>query len=599
MEYLQNQVKKYFQHFSYFYSYLGYRIFISFGLSIGVAVLDGLGLAMFLPLLEMMGGSGRSAESLGNLNFLLEGFKTLNISITMTSVLIVMLLFFVLKGIVKFIEGFYKVILQRYFIQKIRFSQIDLLTEYNYKSFVMSDSGRIQNTVSGEVNKVLGAYNGYFFAMQGLIMVMVYTGLAFTVNPQFTILVIIGGSMSNLLYSWIFKKTKAISRKLTESNHDFQGLLIQKVAFFKYLKATGQLKDFSSKLKEKVAEIEGYLKRIGLLSSFINGIREPLVILIVVGVIILEINVFGGSINLILLSLLFFYRALTYLMSLQNYWNAFLANHGSLENMQEFLTELESGKENNGQEVFKGFENEIALKGVGFHYREAVILNDISLTIKKNQTIALVGESGSGKTTLMNLLSGLVLPDLGTITVDGKSIVDLDRTNYQKKIGYITQDPVIFDDTVFNNVTFWAEPNEANKRKFWKALEQASIVDFVKGLPNVENTRLGNNGIMVSGGQKQRFSIARELYKEVDFLMMDEATSALDSETEQLIKQNMETFKGKVTIIMIAHRLSTVKHADKIILMNKGEIIQIDDFAGLASGSESFKRMVEAQEFYL
>jgi len=594
---LKKKYFQYFQYFSYFYSYLGYRIFVSFALSIGVALLDGLGLAMFLPLLEMMGGGEQSIESLGNLSFLIDGFHALDISLTITSVLLVMLLFFVLKGIVKFIEGYYKVILQRYFIQKIRFSQIDLLTDYNFKSFVMADSGRIQNTVSGEVNKVLGAYNGYFFAMQGMIMVMVYTGLAFTVNPQFTFLVILGGSMSNFLYSWIFKKTKSISRILTESNHEFQGLLIQKVAFFKYLKATGQLKDFSSKLKEKVTEIEGYLKKIGMLGAFINGIREPLVILVVVSVIILEINVFGGSINLILLSLLFFYRSLTYLMSLQNYWNAFLANHGSLENMQEFLAELESGKESNGKLVFEGFEKEIKLQGVGFYYKDAMILKDISFSIKKNQTVALVGESGSGKTTLMNLLSGLVLPDQGNITIDGIPIVDLERNSYQKKIGYITQDPVIFDDTVFNNVTFWAEPNESNKRKFWKALEQASIVDFVKGLPKVENTRLGNNGIMVSGGQKQRFSISRELYKEVDFLMMDEATSALDSETEQLIKQNMELLKGKVTIIMIAHRLSTVKHADQIILMSKGEILQIDDFAGLASNSESFKKMVGAQAF--
>ncbi len=590
-------IQKYFKHFSYFYSYLGHRIFISFALSFGVALLDGLGLAMFLPLLESIGGERQSSESLGKLSFLLDGLESLNFPLTVTSILLVMLLFFLLKGVMKFIEGFYKVILQRYFIQKIRFSQIDLLTEYNYKSFVMADSGRIQNTVSGEVNKVLGAYNGYFYAMQGAIMVMVYTGLAFTVNPQFTLLVILGGSLSNFLYSWIFKKTKSISRKLTNSNHEFQGLLIQKVAFFKYLKATGQLKKFNFKLKDKITEIETYFKKIGLLNAFINGVREPIVILVVVAVILLEVNVFGRSLNLILLSLLFFYRALTYLMNLQNYWNAFLANHGSLENMQEFLAELTEGKEQNGKEVFKGFINEIQLEGVGFQYKEAVVLNDISFTIKKNQTIALVGESGSGKTTLMNILSGLVLPDQGVFKIDGKSITDMDRISYQKKIGYITQDPVIFDDTVFNNVTFWAEPNEANKTKFWKSLEQASILEFVNELPELQNTRLGNNGIMVSGGQKQRFSIARELYKEVDFLMMDEATSALDSETEQLIKQSIDLLKGKVTIIMIAHRLSTVKHADQIILLSKGEILEIDDFEGLASNSESFKKMVEAQEF--
>jgi ABC-type multidrug transport system fused ATPase/permease subunit len=590
-------IRKYFQHFAYFHSYLGYRIFVSFGLSISVAVLDGFGLAMFLPLLEMMGDGAQSSESLGNLDFLLDGFDALNIPLTLTSLLLVILLFFILKGIAKFIEGYYKVILQRFFIQKIRFSQIELLTGYKYKSFVMADSGKIQNTVSGEVNKVLSAYNGYFYAMQGGIMVVVYTGMAFTVNPQFTFLVILGGGLSNFLYSWIFKKTKSISRELTESNHDFQGLLIQKVSFFKYLKATGQLGEFSGKLKNKVTEIEYHFKKIGLLNAFINGVREPLVMLVVVGVILLEVNFFGGSISLILLSLLFFYRALTYLMNLQNYWNMFLANHGSLENMQQFLTELESGKESNGEKKFERFQNEIKLQKVGFHYRDTVVLRDISFSIKKNETVALVGESGSGKTTLMNLLAGLVLPDEGSLTIDGTSILDIDRDSFQRRIGYITQDPVIFDDTVFNNVTFWAEPNDANKTRFWSALENASILEFVKELPEREDTRLGNNGIMVSGGQKQRFSIARELYKEVDFLMMDEATSALDSETEQLIKQNMEMLKGKVSIITIAHRLSTVKHADKIVLLSKGEILEIDDFARLSTRSESFKKMVEAQEF--
>lgn len=590
-------IQKYFKHFSYFYSILGYRILISFSLSFGVALLDGLGLAMFLPLLEMMGDDAGTGESLGKLSFILDALAMLNIPMTLTSILLLMLAFFILKGIIKFIEGYYKVVLQRFFIQKIRFSQIDLLSSYNYKSFVMADSGKIQNTVSGEVNKVLGAYNSYFFTIQGGIMVMVYMGLALIVNPQFALLVIIGGGLSNFIYTWIFKKTKAISRKITNSNHDFQGLLIQKVAFFKYLKATGYIGDFRDKLKSKVIEIEVYLKRIGLLNAFINAIREPLVILVVVGVILLEVKLLDGSLNLILLSLLFFYRALTYLMNLQNYWNAFLANHGSLENMQEFLEDLKEGEDREGELLFSNFKDDIQVETLSFSYGKKRIINEVSFSIQKNQTIALVGESGSGKTTLMNLLTGLVLPDHGDVKIDGVSIKDLNRKSLQRSIGYITQDPVIFDDTIFNNITFWAEPNEANKRKFWEALEQASIIDFVKGLPNLENTRLGNNGIMVSGGQKQRFSIARELYKEVDFLMMDEATSALDSETEAIIQNNLELLKGKLTIIIIAHRLSTVRHADKIIFLSKGEIQNIDDFDNLILNSLGFKKMVESQEF--
>jgi ABC-type multidrug transport system fused ATPase/permease subunit len=594
---LKSLIKKYFTHFSYFYTHLRSKIFVAFGLSILVGLLDGLGLAMFLPLLQMIDGGEGSAEGLGKLDFLVTGITKMGIPLTVSAVLGVMVVFFVLKGLVKFMEGYYNVYLQRFFIKKLRFANVDLLVRFSYKDFVLADSGKIQNTISGEVERVLGAYRSYFGAMQGVCMVLVYMALALSVNAQFTVLVVVGGLLTNLIYSGIYKKTKTQSKKLTQSGHGFQGLLIQKVAFFKYLKATGMLEGYGAKLKSKILEIEQSQKKIGTMNALLNAIREPVIILIMVAVILVEIEWLGGSLGLIILSLLFFYRALTYLMAVQNYWNGFLANHGSLVNMQEFMAELQSGKEQQGARLVERFGDAMVFDQVGFDYGKRLVLKEISFTLLANKTLALVGESGSGKTTLMNLMAGLALPDEGEIYIDGQSVRQLDRRSFQRRIGYITQEPVIFSDTIFNNVTFWDKPTAENKLRFYEALRKAAVYDFVMALEQQEESPLGSNGIMVSGGQKQRISIARELYKDVDILLMDEATSALDSETEKAIQENIEALKGQYTIVIIAHRLSTVKNADQIMLLKQGRIDRMGRFEEMLKDSVSFKKMVELQEF--
>jgi subfamily B ATP-binding cassette protein MsbA len=499
---LKSFIKKYFTYVTYFYTHLRNKIFVAFGLSVGVGILDGLGLAMFLPLLQMIDGGESNGEGLGKLDFLVKGMEDLGIPLTISAVLLVMVGFFVLKGVVKFMEGYYKVFLQRFFIKKLRFANVDLLAAYSYKSFVMADSGKIQNTISGEVDRVLGAYNSYFSAMQGGCMVLVYVLLALSVNAQFTLLVLGGGALTNVIYIQIYKKTKTLSKKLTLSGHGFQGLLIQKVAFFKYLKATGLMEEYGKKLKSKILEIEYSHKKIGILNAILNAIREPIIIVIMVVVILVEIELLGGSLSLIILSLLFFYRALTFLMSLQNYWNGFLANHGSLENMDEFMAELKAGKETQGQHQVGGFKDSIVFDKVFFKYGETRILDNISFTLHKNETLALVGESGSGKTSLINLMAGLSLPDQGQIEVDGHSIKNIDRRTFQQCIGYITQEPVIFSDSIFNNVTFWDRPTPENMSRFLEALRKAAVYDFVMGLPEQGQSLLGNSGIMVSGGAK-------------------------------------------------------------------------------------------------
>ncbi|MEO6669788.1 MAG: ABC transporter ATP-binding protein [Ferruginibacter sp.] len=578
-----------------------YRIFISLMLNILVGLMDGLGLAMFIPLLQMVDGNNAKADqaTMGNLSFLADVFRYLGIPLTLFVVLCLIFIFFSLKGLMKFAEGYVRVMYEQRFINTIRMRNIAGLSNFSYNVFVNADTGRIQNTFSGEVERVKQAYRFYFISIQYGIFVLVYLTMALIANPKFAVLVIVGGGLTNLIFRKMQRTTKALSKKLTSDNHAFQGILTQTVTFFKYLKSTGLIHKYAKKLIEQNNKIQQTQRKTGLIAAGLGAMREPLIILVVTSVILIQVNVFHQGIGVIILSLLLFYRALVSLMSMQNFWNQFLNFSGSLQNMTEFNAELKAGKERNGKKIFPGFKNKLELKGLSFLYGDSQILNNINFSIKKNETIAIVGESGSGKTTLINVITGLLSPTKGTVLIDEENLEELNKETFQNKLGYITQEPVIFSDTIFNNVSFWDEPNTENKARFIEALKKASIYDLVMSQPLQGDALLGNNGINVSGGQKQRLSIARELYKEVDFLFMDEATSSLDSETEREIQENIENLKGKYSILIIAHRLSTIKNADRIILLNKGEIDQVGTFDELFAQSPAFKKMVQLQGFGL
>ena len=593
---IKRLAKKYFDSLAYYYSYLGYRIFVIVGFSIFVGILDGLGLTMFIPLLTLVERSGTvNPESLGNFSFLLEFVESINVPLNLISVLVFMVLLFLLKGLVQYFSGVYRINVLNWFVKQIRIQNIKNLNRLSYKYFISSDVGRIQNTLTGEVDRVAVSFTNYFLALQSGVMVIVYMAFAFQIDPKFALLVTVGGMLTNFLYKGLYKNTKGFSRTLTGENSVFQSLIIQHVANYKYLKATGSLKRYGDKLRQSVNKIESSNKKIGKLDALLTSAREPLLIVVVVVVIFIQTSFFGSDLGPILTSLIFFYRALTFLMLMQARYNKFLGVSGSLENMQLFSKELKANKEATSTNPLEETVEELSLSNVSFYYGEKRVLKNIDLNIQRKETIAFVGESGSGKTTLVNIIAGLLPVDRGDYFINDSKSKEINIETFQEKIGYITQDPVIFNDTLYNNVTFWADSSEG-KDRFWNALQQAAILDFVNSLPEKERTVLGNNGVNLSGGQKQRLSIARELFKEVEILILDEATSALDSETEKEIQENIDDLKGNYTILIVAHRISTIKNADRIIVMKDGSIINIGSFNELMETSVKFKKMVELQE---
>jgi len=597
---MQLQFKDNFIGYLKFYrNIVGNHLFYYLMLTVFVGLLDGFGLAMFIPLLTFASGENpgmNNGETMGNLKFLIDGIHAVGLPLTLNVILFFLVFIFAIKGILRFLQTKYMSYIRFLFLTRVRNGLLDDLQHLSYSGFTKIDSGRIQNNLVAEVVKLYNAMTNYFSGAQTFILLTTYVALAFIANWQFAILIGIGSALTNFIFKRIYTATRAASKSVSVKGHDFNAFLIQAVVYFKYLKATNYFDNYANKLRKVIVETERLNLRMGHYSAILMGAREPLTIIIISLVIGIQVSYLGGSLGSIIVSLLFFYRALTSLTSLQTNWQTFIQNVGSMDAVSLISTEMQREAEKKGIIVYELPFEKIVTKDLGLAYDEKVILKDVNIEILKNQTVAFVGESGAGKTSLVNLLAGLIQPSYGKILIDGETdLLHYNLDEFRSKIGYITQDPVIFNDTLFNNITFWEEPNKTNLSRFYKAIEMASLTKFIQSFPKKEHTVLGDHGILVSGGQKQRISIARELYKNVDLLILDEATSSLDSETEQIIKENLENLKGKYTLIIIAHRLSTIKNADKIYFLANGTIQNSGTFENLAIQSRAFKKMVELQ----
>ena len=221
------------------------------------------------------------------------------------------------------------------------------------------------------------------------------------------------------------------------------------------------------------------------------------------------------------------------------------------------------------------FDYEVTLEGISYCYpaSEKPAIKDFSLTLRKGESIALVGKSGSGKTTLVDILLGLLSPDQGDIKVDGQSIYG-DVRGWQNLLGYIPQSIFLTDSTIEQNIAYGVPPEEIDAGRLWEAIAAAQLEDLVESMPNGVKTEVGERGVRVSGGQRQRIGIARALYHNREILVLDEATSALDSETEQLVSQAINSLAGSRTLIIIAHRYSTIEQCDRIYELSEGQLKQ-------------------------
>jgi len=589
-------LKTNFEDLFFFYGYLKTRLLNVVVFSFFVSLLDALSLSMFIPLFEVASQGSKATDNKLS-HYFISFLEFVSLEATINSVLLLMVFFFVLKAIFRFLDVYYRNLVNSYFVKKIRIELLNIISNVRYSKFIATDLGTIQNSLTTEVVNVNNAYTHYISVIQNSIFIVVYISMSFWVNSKFTLIIIIGGLVSKVLFQKFYSNSKTLSFSVANKNSILASLLMQQVNNFKYLKSTATMPIYSKKLEESIVDIENDQLKIGKISARVLSIREPIVILFLAIAIFIQVNVLGGSLSAVLPSLLFFYRAFNSLMSVQLSWTAFLKYVGSVEHIIKFKKELKAEAENLTGEEFKGFTKEIQLNGVTFEYLdEHKVLDDITYTITKNKTIAIVGKSGSGKTTFVNLLSGLLVPNEGEILIDNVALKQYNINSYRSKIGLISQETVVFNDTLFNNVTFWSEKNEETLEKFKSVIEKVDLLEFLDRSTAKEDIMLGDNGVVMSGGQRQRLSIARELFKDTEILILDEATSALDSQTEKLIQESIDRIKGSLTIIIIAHRLSTIKSADSILLFKNGKVHAEGNFQELVKTSPAFSKMVALQE---
>lgn len=273
-------------------------------------------------------------------------------------------------------------------------------------------------------------------------------------------------------------------------------------------------------------------------------------------------------------------RILPSISNIANAMNSLVYQRPALESAYENITKLglsfqkvSSLEQANARDNI-GFNDCLFIRGISWKYREDLpnILENLNLEIRPGEAIGLIGESGAGKTTLADIILGLFQPQSGEITVDGKSIFD-ENTEWHKLIGYVPQNVYLIDDTIRNNILFGVDEKDIDEKLIWRAVEQAQLKSFVENLPQGLDTILGERGVKISGGQRQRIAIARALYYNPEILVLDEATSALDNDTEGAIMESINTLQGEKTLIIVAHRLTTIANCDKVYEIKEGKAI--------------------------
>jgi ABC-type multidrug transport system fused ATPase/permease subunit len=389
-----------------------------------------------------------------------------------------------------------------------------------------------------------------------------------------------------------------ISREGVHRQGILASLAVESMQSFKYLRATGRFAVIRAAFADAVRASRNVDDRASVVDQIGLSMREPLLVVWLVGVFYLFVFVLRQGLGVITDGILFFYRVSIELSILEGQLQEFAANVGSIDAYEQLRAELnEAAEPEDGSEPFS-FEREIRLDGISFAYRGLHVLRELEITIPKRKTVALVGASGAGKSTIVDLVAACLEPTEGAVRVDGVDLRDVQRAAYRAALGYVTQESVVFSGSVLRNVTMrWdREPTAKEIERAREAARLANCLQVIEGLEEGWETELGERGVRLSGGERQRVAIARELYQDLQLLILDEATSSLDSISEQAVQRSLQLLHGKLTLLIVSHRLSTIRHADVVYVIEGGRVTESGTFDELAQRRDSrFRQLCEMQ----
>ena len=423
-------------------------------------------------------------------------------------------------------------------------------------------------------------------------------GLVFYLNWKFALITFIGFPIAAVPIVFWSRKIRKASREGQQQMAEIYSSLHQMLNGFSVIKAFNTIfheHTRFSKDNDKYYNIALRVIRVNARSSPIMefmGAAAGAAILFLGGKDVLNGTWTAGAFVAFLGAVFQVYQPIKNFSNVNSQIQAGLA---SAERVFEVLDEQPSIKDAADAVVLAPFRKAIEYKNAVFGYnKDKDVISNFSVTIKYGQTVAFVGHSGSGKTTLANLLLRFYDPKSGQVLIDGHDIKNVTLASLREQVGIVSQDVVLFDDTVKYNISYGSF--SASMEDIVKAAKHANAHDFISKLPNGYDTLVGERGMKLSGGEKQRVSIARAMLKNPPILVLDEATSALDSESEKLVQSAIDNLMKDRTVILIAHRLATVRNADKIIVMDKGIVAETGSHEELIKiESGIYKKLIEMQ----
>ena len=497
-----------------------------------------------------------------------------DVLIFMVSIIIIT---FLLKNLFNYLSMFFITFLKNGVIKDFRNDIYNKIVKLSMSYYSEKKKGDIVARISSDVIEIDNSFLEVFELIIKEPLMIFFTLISmYIISPELTGFVLVFIPLSAIFISIVGKSLKRKSLKVQKEQGLFISLVDETLNGLKIVKIFNAENAFSKKFYESTNRLYKFsnsvINRKNLaspLSEFL-GICSITAILWYGGMMVLKENSLDASTFLVYLGLA--YNILTPAKSLSKASYKVRKAYGAAERVFQVLDDNRFIKSIDNSIHLKDFNYSIDFNNVSFSYDNENVIKNLSFKIKKGETVALVGQSGSGKSTIANLISRFYDIFDGEIKIDDNNIKDINLKSLRKLIGLVTQDSILFNDSIKNNLLIGKE--NASDEEIIEALKIANAWEFVKELPNTIESNIGDSGNKLSGGQKQRLSIARAVLKNPPIMILDEATSALDSESEHLVQIALDNVMKNKTSLVIAHRLSTIQKADNILVLDKGKVIE-------------------------
>ncbi|MBO3098851.1 ABC transporter ATP-binding protein [Gelidibacter pelagius] len=547
------------------------------------------------------GFSGFKEYMEDSLNFFIvdkiETYGDFKVLMFMVSVIIAI---FLLKNLFNYLAMYYITFLRNGVLKDIRNVLFDKIVTLPLAFYSEKTKGDTISRVSADVDEVKNSFLSILeMVVREPLTILFSLGVMLFMSVKLTLFVFVFIPISGFIISKVGKSLKKGSLLVQQEQGVFLSILEETMSGLRIIKAFDVEHVFAKKFEDSNDRYYKYSNKLLNRQNLAAPISEFLGI-IVIGILL----VYGGYLvfvdnsmeaSIFLGYIMLAYNVLTPAKAIAKASYGVKKGNGAANRILEFLESENTIMEIENPIIKNEFTSNIAIENISFKYEDDLVLKNFNINVPKGKTVALVGQSGSGKSTIANLITRFYDVNEGTISIDGVDIKNLSKTSLRGMLGVVSQDSILFNDTIANNIRIGKQ--NASDKEVIDALKIANAWEFVKDLPNGIDSNIGDSGNKLSGGQKQRLSIARAVLKNPPIMILDEATSALDTESERLVQSALENMMRNRTSIVIAHRLSTIQNADEIIVMQKGEIVEQGKHNELIEKNGVYKMLVDMQSF--